>query len=475
MNMIASADLRDGVPDTPNGRVGVDVGGTFTDAVLVDGMGRAHVLKMPTRPADLARGSVAALEAVAARAGVAPGRLDYVAHGTTVATNALVERRLARTALVTTAGFRDLLEIGTQQRRDLYDLWTPAPAPLIPRERCFEVRERIGPQGEVLTALDEAEVVELAGRLREAEVDVVVVVLLFSFVNRRHEEEIERVLERELPDVPVTLSSHVAPEFREYHRGNTTALNGALLPLVGGYVRALAAEAAERGVTVPVHLMQSNGGVAPAAVAAELPVGLIASGPAAAVIGGARLGAVIGEPDLLTFDMGGTTADVAVVSDNRAQLRFQGEYDGQPVNLPQIDVLSIGAGGGSVAAVDELGALTVGPAERRGGTGPRRLRRRRHGGHGHRRAGRPRRPAARTRAGLGSDGRSRCGPRGGHAVRRRAAGPALRGRGRRDRHYRQRQHGAGPADGLDCARSRSPAVRARRHGRRWADARVRRR
>ncbi|MFN8217898.1 MAG: hydantoinase/oxoprolinase family protein [Solirubrobacterales bacterium] len=351
-------------------RVGIDVGGTFTDAALVDEEARLHVLKVPTDRAQLALGTARALVEVAARAGLDAAAPGYVAHGTTVATNALVEGRLARAALITNAGFGDILEIGTQQRPRLYDLLSPARRPLIPRERCHEVRGRIAADGSEVTPLHAEDVRAAARAMREAEVEAVAVVLLFSFVDRSHEDAVAEILAAELPGVPVTCSAAVAPEFREFHRANTTVLNAVLLPTVGGYVRDLAAAAAERGVSVPIHLMQSNGGVSAAQRAGELPVGLIASGPAAAVIGGARQGEVLGERDVLTFDMGGTTTDVAVVLGGRPLQRFQGEHEGQPVNLPQIDVLSIGAGGGSIAAVDGFGSLSVGPASAGADPGP---------------------------------------------------------------------------------------------------------
>ncbi len=351
-------------------RAGIDVGGTFTDGALIDSAGALHVIKVPTDRADLARGSANGLVGVAERAGLGAADLGYVAHGTTVATNALIEGALARAALVTTAGFRDVLAIGTQQRPRLYDLQAPARRALIPRERCHEVRGRIAADGTEVEPLDVDGARAVARLLREDGVEAVAVVLLFSFVDRSHEDLVAAVLREELPDVPITLSVDVAPEFREYQRANTTALNAVLLPLVGNYVRDLSAAASERGVAVPVHLMQSNGGVSTARRAGELPVGLIASGPAAAVIGGARQGVAAGETDVLSFDMGGTTADVAVILDGRPLQRFSGEHDGQPVNLPQIDVLSIGAGGGSIAAVDEFGVLTVGPRSAGARPGP---------------------------------------------------------------------------------------------------------
>jgi N-methylhydantoinase A len=349
-------------------RAGIDVGGTFTDAVLVGADGRLHVAKVRSTPADASAGFMAALEELSRRAGTR--ELGYLAHGTTVATNAIVQNRLGRAGLITTAGFRDVLEIGTQQRRAVYDLWTPQPAPVIPRERCHEVPERIGPDGAEVLALSEDDVRAAARALGEQHVEAVAVTLLFSFVNPAHEERIAEILAEELPGVPVALSSRVAPEFREYLRASTTALNAALLPVAGRYVRRLSERLAEGGVRAPLHLMQSNGGVAAAEAAAELPVALAASGPAAGVIGAARLGRAVGEENLLTFDMGGTTADIALVVDGLPRLRFAGDAGGHPVNLPQVDVLSVGAGGGSIAAVDAFGSLTVGPQSAGADPGP---------------------------------------------------------------------------------------------------------
>lgn len=359
----AAAETRPGV------RVGVDVGGTFTDAVLLDG-GRLHVAKTRTTPKQIATGFLAGLDELAKRSGIEPAAVDYLVHGTTVATNAIVQGGLAKTALITNAGFRDLLEIGTQMRTRVYDLWNPLPAPLVPRERCLGVRGRIDAGGAEIAPLEVEDVVAAAASMRELGVESVAVVLLFSFSNASHEQQVREVLARELPGVPVSLSCEVAPEFREYLRASTTVLNAALLPLVGGYLDTLSEKVGERGVTTGLHLMQSNGGVATAGTAARLPVALAASGPAAGVIGAARLSGAVGEHDLLTFDMGGTTADVAVVADGLPQLRFVGDQGGHPVNLPQIDVLSVGAGGGSIASVDAFGSLTVGPESAGSDPGP---------------------------------------------------------------------------------------------------------
>lgn len=342
-------------------RAGIDVGGTFTDGVLLDEQGRLEIAKVASTPADLAAGFLEALMELARCSGVAPHDIAYLVHGSTVATNAIVERKIGRVGLLTTAGFRDVLEIGTQQRGRLYDLDAPKPEPLVPRKLRLEVRERIGAEGQVITPLEAADVENAAETFRMLDVEAVAVCFLFSFANPVHEEEAARLLGEKLPAVPVTLSSRVAPEFREYLRTSTTVVNGGLLPLVGRYVDSLERRLAEAGVQAPLHLMQSNGGVARAAEAKRLPVALIASGPAAGVIGAARIGAAVGSESVLSFDMGGTTADVGLVVDGRPQMRFRGEAAGHPVNLPQSDVLSVGAGGGSIARVDRFGSLFVGP------------------------------------------------------------------------------------------------------------------
>jgi N-methylhydantoinase A len=343
------------------GRIGIDVGGTFTDAVIVSDDGRVRIAKVRSTPERIEAGFMDGLRSLLERAGAAAGDVDYLAHGSTVATNAIVQRRLARTGLITNEGFRDVLAIGTQMRRHVYDLWTPDPEPIVPRELCMPVKGRIGAAGEEVEPLDEAGVRSAARRLGEEGVAAVAVMLLFSFLNPAHEDRVGAILAEELPGVAVSLSSRVVPEYREYVRASTTAMNASLLPLLGEYLGAVGDQVRGEGVRVPLHLMQTNGGVASADRARELPIGLAASGPAAGVIGGARLADLVGEADVLTFDMGGTTADIGLVLGGLPQLRFSGEAAGMPINLPQIDVLCIGAGGGSIARVDEFGSLRVGP------------------------------------------------------------------------------------------------------------------
>jgi N-methylhydantoinase A len=349
--------------------VGVAIGGTFTDAVVLDGDGRVTVAKTRTTPEAIASGFLDALAVLAERSGTRPEAVAYLAHGTTIATNAIVQARTARVALVTTAGFRDTLEIGTQLRAHLYDLRAPNPPPLVERALRFEVDERIGPGGEVVRPLDEAALEVVAGEIRAAGAEAIAVAFLFSFLNPSHERRAAALL-AERTGLEVTRSSQVAPELREYPRTSTTAINAALLPLVGGYVRDLAGRLDDAGVRAPLQLMRSSGGVARAADAAALPVGLISSGPAAGVIGAARVAAEAGVRDALTIDVGGTTADVALVIGGEPQLRYRGAVAGHPVALPQVDVGSIGAGGGSIARVDAFGALTVGPESAGADPGP---------------------------------------------------------------------------------------------------------
>jgi N-methylhydantoinase A len=352
------------------GRIGIDVGGTFTDAVIVVDDGHVRIAKVRSTPERIEAGFMDGLRQLLERAGAEAADVGYLAHGSTVATNAIVQRRLARTALITNEGFRDVLAIGTQMRAHVYDLWTPEPEPIVPRDLCLGVRGRLDAAGEEVEPLDADSVRAAAAPLRDRDVEAVAVMLLFSFINDEHERRVAEILAEELPGTVVSLSSRVVPEFREYVRASTTALNASLLPLMGAYLGAVTDEVAGEGVSVPLHMMQTNGGVAPAARARELPIALSASGPAAGVIGGARLAELVGESAALTFDMGGTTADIGLVIDGSPQRRFSGEAAGMPINLPQIDVLCIGSGGGSIARVDQFGSLTVGPASAGAEPGP---------------------------------------------------------------------------------------------------------
>ncbi len=255
-------------------RIGIDVGGSFTDVVMIADDGKVYVTKVPSTPTQIEAGFMEGLRLVLAIAGAQPADVGYLAHGTTVATNAIVQRSFARTALVTNWGFTDVLAIGTQMRASVYDLWTPAAAPLVPREWCHGVHGRIDATGSEREALNQDDVRAAAQAMRANGIEAVAVMTLFSFLNPTHERLIGDILRAELPDVPITLSCDVVPEFREYVRAATTVANAALLPLVGAYINAVENEIDAFGVGVPLHLMQSNGGVTPSTHARSLPIAL---------------------------------------------------------------------------------------------------------------------------------------------------------------------------------------------------------
>jgi N-methylhydantoinase A len=335
-------------------RLGVDVGGTFTDLMALS-EGNLITAKVPSTPKDQSVGVMNAIEA----SEVKPSAVGALAHGMTVATNALLERRGARTALITTEGFRDVLEIARQDRPSLYDLTQDRPPPLVPRELRFTVKERMGPKGEV-TALDESSLEEVISAVREAEVEAVAVCLLFAFMYPQHEKRVGEALREELPDVHVSLSSEVLPEFREYERFSTTAADAYLAPKLAAYLKNLAGEVEETGAPSPL-VMQSSGGVVRVTDAIADAAGCVLSGPAGGVVGAAYIGGLGGYRDLLTFDMGGTSTDVAPVVDGEAQTTTETVIAGVPIKLPMVDVHTVSAGGGSIAWADAGGALRVGP------------------------------------------------------------------------------------------------------------------
>jgi N-methylhydantoinase A len=335
-------------------RLGVDVGGTFTDLVALS-EGSLVTAKVPSTPRDQSEGVMNAIEA----AGIEGGSVAALAHGMTVATNALLERRGARTALVTTEGFRDVLEIARQNRASLYDLSMDRPPPLVPRELRFTVKERMGPKGEI-EPLDEKSLEAAVEALEEADVEAVAVCLLFAFSHPEHERRVGEALREALPDVHVSLSSEVLPEFREYERFSTTAADAYLGPRLAAYLNNLADKANEAGVPAPL-IMQSSGGIVPVEDAAADAAGCVLSGPAGGVVGAAHVGSLGGYEDLLTFDMGGTSTDVAPIIAGEAQTTTETVVAGVPIKLPMVDVHTVSAGGGSTAWSDAGGALRVGP------------------------------------------------------------------------------------------------------------------
>jgi N-methylhydantoinase A len=311
--------------------------------------------KVPSTPKDQSEGVMNAIDT----SEVEPDAVVALAHGMTVATNALLERRGARTALVTTEGFRDILEIARQNRPSLYDLTQDRPPPLVPRELRFTVRERMGPEGEI-TALDEESLEKAVSAIKEAEVEAVAVCLLFAFMHPQHEKRIGEALRETLPDVHVSLSSEVLPEFREYERFSTTAADAYLAPKLAAYLKNLAGKTEEAGVSSPL-VMQSSGGVVRVEDAIADAAGCVLSGPAGGVVGAAYIGDLGGYRDLLTFDMGGTSTDVAPVIEGEAQTTTETVIAGVPIKLPMVDVHTVSAGGGSIAWADAGGALRVGP------------------------------------------------------------------------------------------------------------------
>jgi len=346
-------------------RLGVDVGGTFTDLVCVADDGVLRFAKVPSAPGDPSTAVMAAV----AESVVSPGQVVRFAHGTTVATNALLERRGAVTALVTTRGFRDVIEIGRQDRPALYDLTRDRPAPLVARAARFTVTERCGPDG-VLIPLDDAEVRALARELAGVDsLQAVAVCLLFSFAHPEHERRVAEILRGRLPGVSVVCSSEVLPQFREYERFATTVVDAYLAPTLTSYLGRLADRVKGNGFPLPL-VMQSSGGVTDLEVAARHPAGGVLSGPAAGVVGAAFVAGLSGALDLLTFDMGGTSTDVASVLAGQVTMTASSVIGGVPIMLPSVDVHSVSAGGGSMAWVDSGGALRVGPTSAGADPGP---------------------------------------------------------------------------------------------------------
>jgi N-methylhydantoinase A len=361
-------------------RLGADIGGTFTDLVLVDDAGGLfRVGKVLTTPAAPAEAVIEGTVKVLGEAGVDPGDVATVIHGTTLFTNALIERKGARTALITTRGFRDAVEIGREHRYDMYDLMIEKPRPLAPRHLRFEVDERILVDGTVVSPLDEAGVEAVIERLREERVEAVAVCLIHSYVDAAHERRIGELLARFLPEVTVTLSSDIVSELREYDRTSTALVNVYVKGLAERYLRRLGADLIGAGVQGDLFVMQSNGGLLDVATASTYPARLIESGPAAGALATAHYGKMLGHENLLSFDMGGTTAKACVIAGGEPLVTPEFEVDrqyqfakgsGLPVKMPVIEMIEIGTGGGSIARVDSLGRLLVGPDSAGSDPGP---------------------------------------------------------------------------------------------------------
>jgi N-methylhydantoinase A len=369
--------------DAPGYRFAADIGGTFTDIACLSPEGVLATRKLPSTPGDYARAILDGISGLAAELGVAHDRLAEVLHASTIATNAILEGKGARTALITTRGFRDVLELRRIRVPRLYEPLYEKPAPLAPRRHRFELTERMGPRGEVLTPLDMAELRELAARIAASDIESVAICFLHSYANPAHELAVADVLREALPGRFLSVSCEVLPEIREYERTSTTVVNAYIGPVVADYLRVLQHRLRDAGIHGRLLMMQSSGGTLDVDQVIARPATVVESGPAAGVIGAARLGARSGHRDLITFDMGGTTAKASLIENG--EVVGTDEYEvgggisvssrmvkggGYALKLPVIDVSEVGAGGGSIVRVDAGGALKVGPDSAGASPGP---------------------------------------------------------------------------------------------------------
>ncbi len=364
-------------------RIGCDIGGTFTDVILQHPDGRLFVNKTSTTPQQPGQAVVAGIRALLAQSGLAPETVGEVVHGTTVASNTILQKTGARTGVLATRGFRDVLEIGRIRTPTMFDLAWRKPEPLAPRRYRLEVNERIAADGSVVRPLDVDEVRAAARQLEAEGVEAVAVCFINSYANPAHEIEAKHILESEFPGLLVTASCDVLPEIREYERTSTTVVNAYILPAMRSYLARLQRDLATIGIRAPLHVMASNGGMIGIAAASERPVFAVASGPAGGVTGAARLGASARAHDLIVFDMGGTTAKASIIEGGAPSLTNEYEFrdgistpsrflkgGGYVLKVPAIDIAEVGAGGGSIAAVDAGGLLGVGPQSAGADPGP---------------------------------------------------------------------------------------------------------
>jgi N-methylhydantoinase A len=359
-------------------RLAIDIGGTFTDLALEQGDTRTTA-KVLTTPAAPEQGVMEGFRAIIQAADVAPADIELIIHGTTLATNAIIERKGARTALITTEGFRDVIAMGNESRYDQYDLNIVLPEPLVPRYLRLPVPERLDNTGKILRPLDEAAVHALIPVLRQENVESIAIGLLHAFVNPVHERRIQAILHDALPDLPVSLSSEVSPEMREWERFSTTVANAYVQPMMARYLRRLEADLHAAGAKAPLFLMMSGGGLTTIETACRFPIRLVESGPAGGAIFSAHIARECGLDSVLSFDMGGTTAKICLIDNYKPQTartfevarvgRFR-KGSGLPLRIPVIEMVEIGAGGGSIAHVDTMGRIGVGPESAGADPGP---------------------------------------------------------------------------------------------------------
>jgi len=351
--------------------IGVDVGGTFTDFHALNTVdGRVELHKTPSTPDDPSRAILSGLAALMDAAGIEANQIGRLAHGTTVATNTLLQRKGASVAVITTEGFKDLLEIGRQIRPKMYDMKADHPPPLSPRHLRFEVNERIGGKGQVIRALTDAAIDSVVEAVAGVETDACAVCLLFSFLTPEHEQRIGKALSKRRPNLSVSLSCEVQPEFREYERFSTTLLNAYLQPVIGRYMKTLGRRFAEVAPSARLGINQSSGGLMSVERAGDMPIRTALSGPAAGTVGAIHQARLADRPDVITLDMGGTSADVALIQGHEAGIGYDRTVAGFPIRLPMIDIHTVGAGGGSIAWFDRDELLKVGPLSAGADPGP---------------------------------------------------------------------------------------------------------
>ena len=352
-------------------RIGVDVGGTFTDFTLLDeATDVVRFFKVESTPRDPSEAIESGLRQMLGEFGLDARQVGYLGHGTTVATNIVIERRGAATGLLTTRGFRDVLELGRQARPSIYDYRISKPVPLVPREHRLEVTERIGPDGRTLMALDEASLEAAINALAKAKLESIAICFLHSYRKPEHEQRAKAAVERLMPGVYVSVSSEILPEFREFERVSTTVVNAFVGPRMGAYLERFRARVRALGIPVEPYTIHSNGGLMSADTVRATPVRTCVSGPAAGVVGATEIGRVAGFPNLITFDVGGTSTDVSLIHGSAPLYTGNRLVAGYPVKTPMLDIQVIGAGGGSIAAIDDAGALKVGPRSAGADPGP---------------------------------------------------------------------------------------------------------
>lgn len=352
-------------------RIGVDSGGTFTDVCLFDDeTGALKIWKVPSTPADPSRGIAAGVSEGLATIGESAENVGFLGHGTTVATNALIELRGVKTGLIVSDGFRDLLEIGRQKRPSLYDMNAEKPTPLVSRDLRIEVPERLRSDGGVDVDLDEDAVRSALRKMAASDVKAIAICFIYGFLNTAHESRVLEIAAEEVPDVFVSASHRIAPEFREYERMSTTVINAYLGPIMQRYIKRLQTRLSDLGLKVPPQLTQSNGGVIGFDTAGALPVRTVLSGPSTGVVAAQAISRQAGFPNVITFDVGGTSSDVALLQNGACGLTGEALVHGYPIKAPMLDIHTVGAGGGSIAYVDSGGLLKVGPRSAGANPGP---------------------------------------------------------------------------------------------------------